>query len=370
MKLAARLGMALALTLGSASAYGQQPALQRTDHSVSVKSTAPGMKAQEARLYVREVRADTAGPFKGVVLFVHGAGTPAETAFDPNYGDYSWMAYLARAGFDVFAMDMEGYGRSSRPPVMDSPCNAPAATRAQLAPAATAACGPAVFGPITTMASDWNDIGAVVDRLLAMRGVSKLSIVAWSQGGPRSFGYTLANPGKVERLAVLAPAYNREMRDGPPDAFAPDYAPYGTQTKAEFIANWDRQAPCGGYDPGVRDAVWADMLASDPVGAKWGPGMRRAPTVPSWGFNKAAAAKMTTPYLMVTGAADKQVLPARVFELFEDLGSQDKVLIDLACSSHNAMWEPNRLLLYKASLDWLTTGKIGGASRGIVKMGY
>jgi pimeloyl-ACP methyl ester carboxylesterase len=103
-------------------------------------------------------------------------------------------------------MDMEGYGRSARPPVMDNPCNAPAATKAQLPAAATAACGPAVFGPITTMASDWNDIGTVVDRVLVMRGVSKLSIVAWSQGGPRSFGYTLANPGKVDRLAVLLTA--------------------------------------------------------------------------------------------------------------------------------------------------------------------
>ena len=149
MKLTASLSLALALALSGANAYGQQPALQRTDHSVTVKSTAPGMNGRETRLYVREVRAERAGPSKGVVLFVHGAGTPAETAFDPNFGDYSWMAYLARAGFDVFAMDMEGYGRSARPPVMDDPCNAPAATRAQLAPAATAACGPAVFGPIT-----------------------------------------------------------------------------------------------------------------------------------------------------------------------------------------------------------------------------
>ena len=28
------------------------------------------------------------------------------------YQDYSWMAYLAHAGFDVFSMDMTGYGRS------------------------------------------------------------------------------------------------------------------------------------------------------------------------------------------------------------------------------------------------------------------
>ena len=58
-----------------------------------------------------------------VVLFVHGAGTPAEVAFDVPQPDYSWMAYLARAGFDMFAMDTTGYGRSTRPAAMNDPCN-------------------------------------------------------------------------------------------------------------------------------------------------------------------------------------------------------------------------------------------------------
>ena len=42
-----------------------------------------------------------------VVLFVHGAGTPAEVAFDVPYQDYSWMAYLAQAGFDTFSVDTD-----------------------------------------------------------------------------------------------------------------------------------------------------------------------------------------------------------------------------------------------------------------------
>ncbi len=58
-----------------------------------------------------------------VVLFVHGAGTPAEVAFDVPHADYSWMAFLAAAGFDVFSMDMTGYGRSTRPNVMNDACN-------------------------------------------------------------------------------------------------------------------------------------------------------------------------------------------------------------------------------------------------------
>jgi pimeloyl-ACP methyl ester carboxylesterase len=357
------LGAVLAFG-GLGGAFAQAP-LSRTDIHVPVKSIAPGMNGAQADIYVREVRGASAS--KGVVLFVHGAGTPAEVSFDAPGA--SWMGYLAAAGFDTFSMDMEGYGRSTRPPPMNDPCNAPAATRAQLTPPPTCS-GSAYSGPITHIGSDWNDIAAVVDHLLKLRQVKTVSIVAWSQGGPRSFGYTLAHPDKVARLAVLAPAYNRNM----PDAMAPvaaTFTPFGTQNKAEFVANWERQAPCAGQaDPAIRDAIWEDMLKSDPVGAKWGPGMRRAPSVPSWGFNKTTVAKMTTPYLMITGATDGQVPPARVFELYEDLGSKDKVLIDLACSSHNAMWEKNRELLYKASLDWLSTGKVAGTSSGMLKMGY
>ena len=86
------------------------------------------------------------------------------------------------------------------------------------------------------------------------------------------------------------------------------------------------------------------MLASDPVGATWGQGVRRAPNTTVVGLRHAAVEKMQTPMLMVTGIHDKQVAPERVHELYEDLGARRKVLVDLGCSSHNAMWERNHLL--------------------------
>ena len=70
------------------------------DHFVRVKSTVPAMAGETAQIYVRERvqagRALRGGSFADrVVLFVHGAGTPAEVAFDVPYQDYSWMAFLA-----------------------------------------------------------------------------------------------------------------------------------------------------------------------------------------------------------------------------------------------------------------------------------
>src|SRR5512145_3181144 len=80
------------------------------DHFVRVKSTVPAIAGQQAQLYMRErvlagMVARGTTPSDRVVLFVHGAGTPAEVAFDVPGGDYSWMAYLANAGFDVFSVD-------------------------------------------------------------------------------------------------------------------------------------------------------------------------------------------------------------------------------------------------------------------------
>ena len=71
----------------------------RYDHYVKVTSTVPAIAGQAAQIYVRE-RVLTgvalrAPPPDRVVLFVHGAGTPAEVAFDVPHRDYSWMAYLA-----------------------------------------------------------------------------------------------------------------------------------------------------------------------------------------------------------------------------------------------------------------------------------
>ena len=56
-----------------------------------------------------------------VVLFVPGATYPSEAGFDLPLGGVSWMDFAAQRGWDVHAMDLRGYGRSTRPPEMDQP---------------------------------------------------------------------------------------------------------------------------------------------------------------------------------------------------------------------------------------------------------
>jgi len=364
---------------GGSSASAGSPAndsgqLLSIDHFVRVKSSAPASNGQFAQIYVRErvVSRNLVRGSSGVVLFVHGAGTPAEVAFDVPYGDYSWMAYLANAGFDVFSMDMEGYGRSTRPTVMNEPCNLSREQQALFVPALIAApCAPSFQGSPTNIASDWNDIAAAVDYVRALRHVDRVNLAGWSQGGPRAGGFTAQHPDRVQRLVLLAPAYARTGPDTAPAAPRADAVVFNTQSQKEFDANWNRQVGCADqYDKDVSRSVWSEMVASDPIGATWATGVRRAPTVPSWGFNKNVVSKSQTPTLMVTGVHDKQVPPARVREYYEDLGAPEKVFVDLACSSHNAMWEKNHLLLFQASLEWFQQGTVNGAKTGMLKMGY
>src|SRR6185295_8548704 len=224
-------------------------------------------------------------------------------------------------------------------------------------------------GSATTIASDWNDIGAVVDYVRELRHVDKLNLAGWSQGGPRAGGFTAQHPEKVQRLVLLAPAYARTGPDGPAAA-RPDVVVFNTQSQKEFDANWDRQVGCAEqYDKDVSRTVWADMVASDSVGSTWGAGVRRAPTVLSWGFNKNVVSKNQTPTLMVAGVHDKQVSPNNVRAYYEDLGATEKVFVDLACSSHNAMWEKNHLLLFRASLEWLNSTTVNGTKSGPLRLG-
>ena len=116
------------LAVAATAAADDSEQLLTIDHYVAVKSTVPAIAGQMSEIYVRErVQAGpqlrSAAGGRRVVLFVHGAGTPAEVAFDVPFEDYSWIAFLARAGFDTFAMDTTGYGRSTRPAAMNDPCN-------------------------------------------------------------------------------------------------------------------------------------------------------------------------------------------------------------------------------------------------------
>src|SRR6195256_2385750 len=74
-------------------------------------------------LYVRNKRPAgmTHFPADRILLYVHGATYPSETAFDLPIEGASMMDLVAARGYDVYLVDIRGYGRSTRPPEMSAP---------------------------------------------------------------------------------------------------------------------------------------------------------------------------------------------------------------------------------------------------------
>jgi pimeloyl-ACP methyl ester carboxylesterase len=278
------------------------------------------------------------------------------------------MAYLAEAGLDAFALDLTGYGPSSRPAPMDDPCNIAQALQTALVPSTLSdVCPSSYTGDLTTMASDRGDIDAVVDYVRSLRHVEKISMLAWSRGGPRTGPYVATHPEKVDSLVMLAPSY---MLGSPPE---PMPAPaMGITTRQGFDANWDNQIGCADqYDPAIRNSLWGQLLDTDPTGATWGPGAYRAPTAggPVPTYWAALAAKIQAPTLLLSGEYDKQVLPENVRALYADLKTPHKVFAALACSSHLAAWETRHITLFQASAEWLLKGSVNGTSEGTLRLG-
>src|SRR5262249_45575248 len=189
-----------------------------------------------------------------VVLFVHGATTPGTAAFSLDHKDYNWMAFLARAGFDVWAMDMSGYGSSPRR-MMDGPCNVdPKQQGLLLKRPLTAPCAPHYALKFKTIRDDWAEIDSVIDHIRSGTGAAKVSIVGWSAGGPRVGGYVALHPDKINRVVLYAPG---APRAGFTPAERPEAGfPVTLQTRTRFgKERWGPAVRCPGQGaPGGRHA--------------------------------------------------------------------------------------------------------------------
>ena len=142
------------------------------------------------------------------LLFVHGATYPAHTAFDVPLGGLSWMDYIAGRGFDVWCMDIRGYGRSTRPPEMAQPpeANAPI-VRGDTAVADISARGglhpPAPQPPrIIHMGWSW---GSTLMGRFAADNPARSSAWCWSRRPGCATGRAPRRPARRRRSAPIAP---------------------------------------------------------------------------------------------------------------------------------------------------------------------
>lgn len=343
-------------------------------HAVPHISTVPANAGERVELFAWErVSASSAKKFGEkpptgkVVLFIHGGSVPSVPAFDLDHKDYSWMESLARAGFDVFSMDRTGYGFSPRPK-MDDPCNVNPIQQPILIPhPLSAPCAPSYPFRLTHTNSDADEIGAVVDYIRALRGVDRITIAGWSGVGPQAGPYAIKNQEKVDRLIFYAPNYTRTSALNPPATLPQAGFPMNLRTRPQLEDEWNGMVACENqFEPQIRDVVWNRIMDFEPVGRTWGPleGVMRVRTNSLWGWNASTSPALKIPMLLMVGKNDTLLSAAR--DLYQDIGSEDKVLLEVPCASHFLVWETQHKILHKASREWLRKGSLKGISQGVL----
>ncbi|MEE8129690.1 MAG: alpha/beta fold hydrolase [Vicinamibacterales bacterium] len=371
--------LATAAVVALPLAVGAQERFVTIERFVPHTSTVPANAGERVGIYLREKATSAAAarfasgesPAGRVVLFVHGGSVSSIPDYDLDYKDYSWMGYLAEAGFDTFAMDQSGYGRSPRP-MMDDPCNMSVADQALATPHA-GPCEPSYPYGSTTVQSDWDEIDTVVNYIRELRGVERVSLLGWSAGGRRTGGYAARHPEKVDKLFLYAPGYGPNGASEAPADLPRPGVPMRLQTRETLTqGRWQENVVCENQvDPGIREVIWRTIMAFDSLGSVWGPPegvMRVRAGNPSWGWNKAYAAKITAPTMIVVGEQDN---PQSRGVLHTDLtGTPSKVLITMACATHFAVWEASQYkFMHRASLEWLSEGTYRGRSNGAYQVG-
>jgi len=297
-----------------------------------------------------------------VVLCIHGTSVPAPVAFDLEHRDYSWMEALAREGFDVWAMSMTGYGWSAGPG-MDDPANVdPDMQHHLIGYGLERPTAPHVRHALSTNQSEWDQIDTVVDYILGAAGADRLSLVVWSNGGPRGGGYASLHPDKVNRLFMHAPG---PSEPGARVSREPDPVPLMTLQPRNHLFNvrWAANAPCEGQiAPEVFDVVWAAIMKYDPAGARWAEGgVMRWPSRQPYGWPDDMVRALAVPSLVLVGETDNPAARQATFDL---IGCPHKVRVLMDCASHFVQWEGGRHILHRASAEWLRHGTFEGAERG------
>src|SRR5882757_688272 len=188
------LGAAPAVAGGLALSGIARGAFEQTASSAMGKAGAANEKiwsneywAQkgDVKLYMfrKRMGAPQAGKAALPVLFLVHGSTISSTSFDltvPGRGEYSLMDTFARDGFDVWTMDFEGYGKSSR-------------TEGN-----------------SNIADGVEDLKAAIPVVARETGQQRFHVFGESSGALRAGAFAMAHPELIDRLVLAAFTYTGE----------------------------------------------------------------------------------------------------------------------------------------------------------------
>jgi pimeloyl-ACP methyl ester carboxylesterase len=319
------------LLVGTSIGVAREPVIEMQEFTVPAVD--PGIELYVRNKHLRDVKSFTADK---IVLFVHGATYPAETTFDLQLNGRSWMDYIAQHGYDVYLVDVRGFGKSTRPAEMEQPAEDNA--------------------PIVRTDTAVRDVGAAIDFILRRRGASKLNLMGWSWGTSIMGWYTTQHNDKVNRLVLYAPMW---ISTSPP-LVAPDVklGAYRTVTREAARTRWLRDVPedkktdlipAGWFD------AWANAtFATDPVLRAPNGAVQDGREFWSAGKMLYDPAGIRVPTLLVHAEWDVDLPSDMLYEYFARLTNAPyKRYVQIGEGTHSILMEKNRMQLFQAVQQFL-----------------
>jgi pimeloyl-ACP methyl ester carboxylesterase len=323
---AAGLGMSVGMLSGLASAARAEGAAPAA--AGDIWSSEYWTKKGEINLYIfrKRVGAPVAGEKAKPILFlVHGSSNSSRTSYDlevPGKPEYSMMNVFARNGFDVWTMDHEGYGNSSR-----SSGN-------------------------SDIKSGVEDLKLAAEVVKRETGQSKTHYFGTSSGAIRAGAYAQAQPDRVDRLVLSAFTYKGEGSPTLKDRAkqVEYYRTHNTRLRDSAMVRsiFTRDSLASSYDPAMIDAmVQAELKYGDQVPT--GTYLDMTANLPL-----VDPLKVKSPTLMIRGDHDGIATVDDLFDFYRQLPNGDRQFVIVPQTAHNPTMGKNRFLFWHAVNAFLT----------------
>lgn len=282
------------------------------------------------RLFLRNKHLQKMKTFSAdkTVLYVHGTTQPSEAIFDLPVGDVSFADHLASEGYDVWYLNIRGYGHSEAPKV----------TKKYFA----------------TTDEALSDLKCILKYIFNLRKIKKINLMGWSWGTIIIGAYAAENPKQVSRLVLMGAPWVTKKADSDEKL---DGKFWQEWTAGEMLQKLRNGAPPGSknFSRATRIAWEKALVKSQPEAAKQSPAKFRSPAgvlfdaAKFWrnGIAYYDPAKILAKVLICCGAWD---MNAHIFESQDLLDKMThaatKELRGIPKSTHMMQIEANRVVLY------------------------
>jgi alpha-beta hydrolase superfamily lysophospholipase len=277
---------------------------------------------REIKLAMYRKRLDDAA--RPVLFMVHGSSNSARSSFDlsvPGRGDYSMMDAFAHYGFDVWTMDHEGYGKSSR------------------------------TDGNSDIASGVEDLKAAMTVVTRETGQTQCDFMGESSGALRAAAFAMAAPEHAGRLVLSAPTYTG--KGSPTLAKRAEQVEYyrthntRLRDRAMIESIFTRDRP-GTTDPEVPKALAdAELVYGDQVPT--GTYLDMTAHLPV-----VDPAKIASPVLVVRGEFDGIASMEDLWDFYLALPTGDKQFSVIAHAAHSLATCSNRRAYWHTARAFLT----------------